>query len=69
MDIFEQQRNVIVEETSDGMFLAYYVNDKACYAYGETEEEATEILHERYDFGDLNWGDTDEFGSCMGAFS
>lgn len=68
MEFFHTTKNVTVEQTEDGMFLAYYVNDTACYAYGETEDEAAENLREHYDFGTLNWGDTDEYGSTMNAF-
>lgn len=34
-----------IEETLDG-FVAYQLQNPSCYAYGATEEEAMEALHD-----------------------
>lgn len=59
--------SVVIEPTEDGLFLAYFSKRMTCYAYGETEEEATDNLLDRYDFMPDEWSDFDEYSYLAGA--
>lgn len=63
----DHQNGVIVEPTEDGLFIAYFTHRMSCYAYGETEGEATENLLDRFDFKPENWSDYDEYCFLAGA--
>ena len=64
----QDRRNaVIVEPTDDGLFIAYFADRMTCYALGESENEATDNLLDRYDFNAESWADYDEYSYLAGA--
>ena len=58
---------IVIEPTEDGMFIAYFAKRMTCYAYGESEEAATDNLLNHYDFNPENWSDVDEYAYLAGA--
>lgn len=65
--MYDNESNVRIELTDDGLFLAYLPGHATSYALGETEEEARENLLERYSFDADSWADTDEYAYLSSA--
>lgn len=62
------ESNVRIELTDDGLFLAYLQGRATTYALGETEEEARENLLDRYNFDAENFADADEYAYLSSAW-
>ncbi len=52
--------SVVVEQTEDGLFMAYLLGRSQGYALGETADEARDNLLDRYDLSAYDWADPDE---------